>query len=97
MFKVICIKEVNSNPDALASVLKVGNPYIVIDQVPCHCGCRVVYYILAEDSPLNCYRSDLFARVSNIDEVVIAEARLEAEGAELDAQFREIIHGFENV
>lgn len=73
------------------SIVEVGCHYTVIRQFKCECGCEQEGYVLAED-PLSSYDVTHFARLSGLDETNILA---EGEGAELDEEFRAIVHEME--
>lgn len=90
MFRVICIKEVESGRSLSRrpSIVKVGEVYTV---VKLHNDPLFgEFYILAEDEPTQCYAPELFARCSDIDERDLLNERYLEEVKRLDRQYEAI-------
>lgn len=91
MFKVMCLREVNSNPDGVDAFIRVGNTYTVIESKPCRCGqdCGLHYYRLEEGALDDFYISNLFAPLDGPDEIELHLRHVERLTAEYVAKYGE--------
>lgn len=99
MFKVICVddKFFPSQSGLVAPKLTLLNNYTVIREEKSE---GMPMYELAEiprrDRKYFIYDADAFVRIDGPDEVAIAEARIEADVKEMDAQWGRLVSDLEN-
>ena len=95
MFKVICIEDLkpvrNPPPGYLVPTI---TDIVTVEKVVNYWGSEM--YRLVEFPPVDgftfIYDAHAFAPLNGPDEVAIAEARIEADAKELDAEFAKIVH-----